>query len=166
MASRRKALKAAVAATAFPILNAQQHQHAAGATQSSAAYKPKWATPEEMKLLAELADIIIPRTDTPGASDARVHEYIDYALAGDARRRTIVKEGLASFSNFTARAVALESASRSARDSNSYQFFKILKDLTIDGYYQSREGLVQELGWSGNTFLHEFKGCTNPEHIG
>jgi len=119
-----------------------------------------------MKLLAELVDIIIPRTDTPGASDAKVHEYIDYALAGDAKRKAIVREGLAAFSNFTARAVALETASKSARESSSYQFFKILKDLTIDGYYQSREGLVQELGWSGNTFLSEFKGCTHPEHKG
>ena len=165
MQSRRKALKtAAGAASAFPILQAQQHDHVASSSPSN--YKPKWATAQEMKLLAELADIIIPRTDTPGASDAKVHEYIDYALAGDAKRKAIVREGLAAFANFTARAVALESASKSARDSNSYQFFKILKDLTIDGYYQSREGLVQELGWSGNTFLAEFKGCTHPEHKG
>lgn len=166
MPSRRKLLKtAAGAASAFPILQAQTHEHTE-APKNGKAYKAKWATTQEMKLLAELADIIIPRTDTPGASDAKVHEYIDYALAGDAKRKTIVREGLAAYANFTARAVALESASKSPHDSKAYQFFKILKDLTIDGYYQSREGLVQELGWSGNTFLAEFKGCTHPEHKG
>jgi hypothetical protein len=42
----------------------------------------------------------------------------------------------------------------------------LIKDLTIDGYYSSLEGLVGELGWKGNTYLPEFKGCTHPEHQG
>ncbi|MDP8981634.1 MAG: gluconate 2-dehydrogenase subunit 3 family protein, partial [Acidobacteriota bacterium] len=41
-----------------------------------------------------------------------------------------------------------------------------LKDLTINGYYGSREGLVTELGWHGNTYLAAFPGCTHPEHQG
>jgi hypothetical protein len=44
------------------------------------------------------------------------------------------------------------------------RFFEWMKSLTIDGYYSSKEGLVQELGWNGNTYLPEFKGCTHPEH--
>jgi hypothetical protein len=43
-------------------------------------------------------------------------------------------------------------------------FVRMIKGMTIDGYYTSQEGLVQELGWHGNTFLTEFKGCTHPEH--
>jgi hypothetical protein len=42
----------------------------------------------------------------------------------------------------------------------------MMKDMTIDRYYSSREGLSQELGWHGNTYLTEFKGCTHPEHQG
>jgi hypothetical protein len=44
------------------------------------------------------------------------------------------------------------------------KFFKLAKDVTIDAYYSTREGLLTELGWHGNTFLKEFKGCTHPEH--
>jgi Gluconate 2-dehydrogenase subunit 3 len=43
-------------------------------------------------------------------------------------------------------------------------FFRTMKDMTVDAYYTSREGLAEELGWHGNTFLPEFKGCTHPEH--
>ncbi|MBM3795280.1 MAG: hypothetical protein FJW31_14700 [Acidobacteria bacterium] len=45
-------------------------------------------------------------------------------------------------------------------------FFKQLKDLTVDAYDASREGLAQEFGWHGYTALAEFKGCTHKEHQG
>lgn len=168
MPSRRQIFRtAAGVVTAFPILNAQQHEHAGAGPSKSAAYKPKWATPDEMKLIAELGDIIIPRTDTPGASDAKVQEYIDYALASDARRKEAFREGLKWFAALkpSERVAALTKASANP-NSVEGRFFKAAKDLTIDGYYQSREGLATELGFSGNTFLQEFKGCTHPEHKG
>ena len=36
--------------------------------------------PEQAALVAELSDLIIPRTDTPGATDVRVVEFIDRIL--------------------------------------------------------------------------------------
>ncbi len=44
------------------------------------------------------------------------------------------------------------------------RFFKAIKNLTIDGYYTSKIGIHQELGYQGNTYVKEFKGCTHPEH--
>src|SRR5262249_46861389 len=49
-------------------------------------------------------------------------------------------------------------------DSSHGRFCALVKDLTIDAYYSTREGLVTELGWHGNTALAEFPGCTHPEH--
>ena len=43
-------------------------------------------------------------------------------------------------------------------------FFRLLKNLTADGYYTSRVGLVDELGYKGNTALPQFPSCTVPEH--
>ena len=43
-------------------------------------------------------------------------------------------------------------------------FFRLMKDMTVKACYSSREGLAGELGWHGNTFLPEFKGCTHTEH--
>ena len=44
------------------------------------------------------------------------------------------------------------------------RFFRLVKNLTADGYYTSRVGLVEELGYSGNTFLASFPSCEVKEH--
>lgn len=166
MPSRRQAFKAAAAAAgAFPILG-QQHQHAAAPAAAAAkAYKPKWATPAEMQLIAEWADLLIPRTETPGSSDAKVHEYIDFTLARDPKRKALLRQALEWFSQQPAKQAALTAASNNLQSTEG-RYFTLLKDLTIDGYYQSREGLITELGWHGNTSLPKFDGCTHPEHKG
>ena len=43
------------------------------------------------------------------------------------------------------------------------RFFRLLKNLTADGYYTSRVGLVDELGYTGNTALAAFRPCPVPE---
>jgi hypothetical protein len=43
------------------------------------------------------------------------------------------------------------------------RFFRLVKNLTADGYYTSRVGLVEELGYAGNTFLAAFPACSIPE---
>ena len=44
------------------------------------------------------------------------------------------------------------------------RFFRLIKNLTADGYYTSRVGLIDELGYQGNTFRASFPQCTVPEH--
>jgi hypothetical protein len=43
-------------------------------------------------------------------------------------------------------------------------FFVEARRLTIDGYYRSEAGMLQELGFEGRTFLPAFEGCTHPQH--
>jgi len=43
-------------------------------------------------------------------------------------------------------------------------FFKAIKSLTADGYYTSRIGLLQELGYNGDTYLAAFPESRIPEH--
>jgi hypothetical protein len=93
--------------------------------------------------------LIIPRTDTPGASDAHVPEFIDRKLSLDAALKERFLAGLRSFDGVL---------------TEENPFSKLLKGLTVDGYYTSKEGLTQELGWHGNTFLADFEGCTHAEH--
>ena len=158
MPSRRELISITVAA---PV--AAQHSHPSGAASESGTYQPKVFTPEELKLVAQLADQIIPRTDTPGAADAGVQLLIDRALStrpADAKRfRTGMKP-------FAALNLDRQSARLKSLAAKKDPFFKLLKDLTIDGYYSTREGLVQELGWHGLTPMPEFHGCTHPEHKG
>ena len=43
------------------------------------------------------------------------------------------------------------------------RFFLLAKNLTADGYYTSRTGLLEELGYTGNTALAQFPACSVPE---
>ena len=116
-------------------------------------------------------DAIIPRTDTPGASDAGVPAYIDRRLAANPRLAERFRTGMKALdadaqSRFGAAFPALTAgtADRAADAARGRPVLPHVKGLTVDGYYTSEAGLTQELGWHGNTFLTEFKGCTHPEH--
>lgn len=58
-------------------------------------YAPVFLSADELEAVARLCDVIIPRTGTPGARDARVHEYVDLAVSvEDEEERAEFKEGL------------------------------------------------------------------------
>jgi hypothetical protein len=44
------------------------------------------------------------------------------------------------------------------------RLFRLVKNLTADGYYTSRVGLLEELGYTGNTALAQFRACEVREH--
>jgi hypothetical protein len=178
--SRRSIIKTiATAAVAAPV--AAQHDHHATQqfaqiAKAKAAYKPKFFTKAELETVKLLVDLIIPRTDTPGAADAGVHQIIDTDItrnpADQARWRdglTWIKQesGGKSFAALTPeQQIAI--LTRASREGNGPgpKFFTLLKSATIDAYYSTREGLQTELGWNANTYLAEFKGCTHKEHQG
>lgn len=128
-------------------------------------YKPKFFTALEYAALTKLVDLIIPRTDTPGASDAGVPRIIDSGVRPQVRQAW--RSGLAPYKGLSEADLLarLERASREKATADG-RFFSLLKNATIDAYYSTREGLVTELGWKGNTFLPSFPGCTHPEHQG
>ena len=158
-------------AAVAPAIHAQDHgQHGLTQIEKAAPKVARFFNRQEMALLAQLVEQIIPRSDTPGAADANVHYFVDFQAhtnkkLGAQLKRDLAwvrKQGFAKANG--ARQVELLTAWSAAKGSDSYRVFKQLKDLTIDGYYGSKEGLAQELGWNANTFLREFKGCTHPEH--
>ena len=44
------------------------------------------------------------------------------------------------------------------------RLFRLIKNLTADGYYTSRVGLLEELGYAGNSALASFPACEVREH--
>jgi hypothetical protein len=120
----------------------------------------------ELALLDEIADTILPETKTPGAKAAGVGPFIALMVADtyDARKQDLVREGLQTLdresvlqngSGFMAsspaqRLALLERIDREAieymRGPNAGDrphYFRMLKELTLLGYFTSEIGYTQ-----------------------
>ena len=158
MPTRRDLL--AATAAALPVLSEAQ------TNTTTPEYKPRLFSVAELELIRDLAETIIPRTETPGAADAKVHLYIDRAMSNKPSAESAAfRQGLAHAAKARKQGMSLAALLTELSAAKSL-FFKQLKDLTIDGYYSSKEGLATELGWHGYAALPEFIGCTHKEHKG
>ena len=148
----------------------------AGASAASTAlaagdYAPKVFTPNDFELLTALAETIIPETDTPGAAKAGVPQMLDEDAQDSNRLKAQLEEALKRFRKD--KFLELDEAGRIALMTRYMNdkgkrgaAFKTIKDVTLDRYYTSEAGLVEELGYQGQTYLSSFPGCTHPEHDG
>lgn len=131
------------------------------------------------KLLAELAETIIPQTDTPGAKDTYTHLYIlkmmDDCSSKEDQRKFV--KGLKAFEKFFSRTgqTFLE-LTPAQKEEAAYQienkkdvpeevlaFYNTVKSLTIQGYLTSKYYL-------SNVQVYElvpgrFKGCVNSQPL-
>jgi hypothetical protein len=132
----------------------------------------------DFKTISRIADLIIPETDTPGAIGAGVPDYIDMVISRDPDHQTIVADGL-RWLDAEARRVngkpfielneqqqlrilepLCEAADANpANPARTVGFFALVKSLTADGYYTSKVGLIDELGYSGNTARQNYPAC-------
>jgi hypothetical protein len=156
---RREALKiiGAIGATcAFPFAADELYgQHAHPVPAAAPLPKPSYFTVDELSQIAHIADLIIPRTDTPGASDAGVPAYIDYVCSRNEELGKLVRDGLRD---------GLTEAELLELERSGSRWFTAVKNVTADGYYTSKVGLIDELGYNGNNVLSEFPTCEIPEH--
>lgn len=177
MPTRRDLLKIVAA---VPAAASAQHVHSSEPfVQIARPLAPKAFDKAQFQMITRLVDLIIPRTETPGAADAGVDVQIDGTAAGKPDVRAELEQGLAALDSrarkdrgkpflelASAEQIALLEAVSADPNSAVGRFFQMIKTMTIDGYYSTREGLEQELGWHGNTYLTSFPGCTHPEHKG
>jgi hypothetical protein len=186
---RREAVKRMSVAAAMPVAaslgsaaRALGLRHPLVPSTGQEPWQPLVFDAHQNETVIALAELIIPQTDTPGASTALVHQYIDFVLSeGPAEERDAFLRGLAwldrtSRERHGSDFVALESGRQhellssladpdSTEDEIGRRFFETMKRQTVTGYYTSRVGMEIELGFRGNTFLQRFEGCTHPEHL-
>lgn len=186
--SRRTLLKqlATAASAAFPILGQNpppenHHSPSPVTKQEAAAYQYRYFAPDDVRALDALTETIIPADEhSPGASAARVCEYLDVIL-GDASPETkdLWKQGIALANELAANSFGKMFADCSAEERTAIlselagsedphgsveeRFFHALKRAAIDGYYTSKIGIHQDLDYQGNEALHDFPGC---QHAG
>lgn len=146
-------------------------------------------TPDEQQMIAEMSDIIIPRTHTPGAKDAGVPAFIilmmqdcypDQAQADfhaglkafDDECRTKYGNTFLDLSPDKQAAAVKELdnhvlAKKKSNDSNSapdpLAFYRHLKELTLLGYFTSKPGATEALRYVA--IPGRYDGCV-PYHKG
>jgi gluconate 2-dehydrogenase gamma chain len=153
------------------------------AKQEEATWQPVFLSKEQGALVGEVAEIIIPRTDTPGAKDAGVPAFIDSMLkdvyededrqryiaglkAFDDAARTAHSKAFVELSKpqqtelvrkvhdeAVATELALETRPRYLRR----PFILMTKELTLLGFFTSKPGATEVLQYAA--VPGKFQGC-------
>jgi len=97
-------------------------------------------TPRQQAIVTRVAEMIIPETDTPGATNVRVPQFIDLILTEwmSDGERSVFLEGLAELEpkTVTPQLVASLDEARSDKTGAGHTFGRI-KALTVYGYFTS-----------------------------
>lgn len=127
--------------------------------------KERLLNPEQLALVRELGEIIIPTTDTPGAIGAEVHNFIDYQASYclDATEQKILISFLATISSTATKNYGKDfllcdktqqiellthmEKAQSGFTQEDRQHFKQFKALVLFGYYTSEVGATKELAY-------------------
>jgi len=122
--------------------------------------------PQQLALVRQLGEIIIPTTDTPGAIAAGVHDFINHQLAycySEDERIQILdclariqsvaqtrheRDFLACEAEQQISLLRDMEAARNEFDASDRQAFKQFKALVALGYYTSEIGASQELAYA------------------
>ncbi|MFQ5447451.1 MAG: gluconate 2-dehydrogenase subunit 3 family protein [Saprospiraceae bacterium] len=151
---------------------------------TSITWTPKFCTTDEAQLLEAIVERIIPRTDTPGAADARVHTLIDTMMAEfyQKKEKVAFRKGLKTV-ELDAKAahgksfVSLtpeqqdelltkydEEAFGENKERGEQHFFRTMKELTTFGFFTSEPGATEVLKY--DPVPGDYKGCIPFEEVG
>jgi hypothetical protein len=159
------------------------HQHAASGSAAAVAGTSEarlFFNPHQFETVDVICEILIPQTKTPGARAARVPQFIDLLLT---KRETRMQEEItAGLKWLDQRSIELFekdfievnseqqielltriSSPNSSEAAPGKIFFNQLKDLTVFGYYTSKEGLEEELGYAGPMGIGSYEGSVRVE---
>ena len=157
--SRREALATIAAGAAAP-----------AAVNAADAYQPKTLSSQTYQRLAILVDTIIPETETLGAHQAGVTKMVDEDAADRPALKAEIEKLVSRFAadNFFEmeewkQTLLMTDYMTDAGERG--ELFSYLKNLVIDRYYSTEAGLVEELGYQGNTFLPSYPGCQHDHEI-
>lgn len=163
-----------------PIL--QEHVHL---SSSSRKEKPdamlRFLNEHQDRTVTMLSELIIPATDTPGAREANVNQFIDRFLGeSDDSVQEEFTRGLLWLDGRSDELYGCEFVKASPEqqvqlltrisldfpeegDRDGAHFFKAMKWLTVTGYYSSEVGWIEELG-QGKMFFEDYLGCRHDGH--
>ncbi len=161
-------------------------KHSRADAEAVAKYVPQFFKPEQFATVKLLAEMILPTDDEPGSNEAKVGDYIDFVVFSAKEFEPSMQrewiDGLAGLASESQKQFGKPFRSASAanrvrlltemslpeRDPTAhhegYSFFRLVKDMTVEGFYTSKVGLIDVLNYQGMNYMAEFPGCTHPEH--
>lgn len=172
----RRALLRLLPASLLTGMASGAYRHCGSVEQSSVEangkpYTFQFFTESERLLLDRAMEALIPRDEhSPGAHDAKVVEFADLMIAtGPDYVKSDWRDGLRLLAAELETQTLdqwMDSATRREDNPETIldEFYKKLKEVTINGYYTSYIGIHEELEYQGNTYLSAFPGCGHPEH--
>ena len=145
---------------------------------AAAAWTPTLFDSHQNETVIALTELIIPKTDTPGAKEALVNRHLDKVLAdGPEAQRAAFLDGLNWLDGFALgrhrkpfvactgeEQTAMLTALSDGKDEGlapGIQFFRVAKGWTSNIYYRTSIGF-QEMNKGGR--VPKSYGCTHPEH--
>jgi len=142
-------------------------------------WKPKFLSAEQNDFLLKLIDVILPKSDTPSASEVGVNKFIDELMAtycpdqekedfstGLTKALEEKPEDLQAYFTKIAKEAKANDMEKSKGVDNykSREFFTQLRSLTLLGYYTSEEIGSEVLAF--DPIPTEFIGCYPLEKTG
>ena len=138
---------------------------AAGAATLLAA-PPKFFSTAEFQKLETFTTILIPTDDTPGAKEAQVAPFIDFVVNASAEYAPEEQERWRRAMDWLRNRDVTEKLidDMSAPEHEGFATYQLIKEMTVRAFYTSQVGLRDVLEYKGIAYLHEFPGCSHPEH--
>jgi gluconate 2-dehydrogenase gamma chain len=148
-------------------------------------WTPKYFSADEAGLLEAIVERIIPKTDTPGAKDAGVHNFIDQMMADfyEEKDKAAFKDGLAKIEaeaksahgkSFVSLSPEQQDEVLTKFDKEAYDpgrkkddpphFFKTMKELTVTGFCTSEQGATNFLKY--DPVPGAYHGCIPYSEVG
>ncbi|HJQ24172.1 MAG TPA: gluconate 2-dehydrogenase subunit 3 family protein [Blastocatellia bacterium] len=161
-----------------PSLLASFFQTAAAIREGKEKWQPRLLSAPQAALLPELVEVIIPTTDTPGAKAALVHVFVDLYVADcyPKAQQELFLKGLDTLDDVSRRQAGraflklsaaerlgllkgLEKASWEADEAVEQSFVRMLKNLTLMGFFYSQPGATRAAEYQRSP--GPFEGCTD-----
>ena len=149
-------------------------------------YKPDFFTADQARIVSEVAEIIIPKTDTPGAKDAGVPGFIDKLVKECYKKEDQDRflAGLQAFDDEAKKAYGdsfidldaakqqeyvkkIHDAALNARKAGAVKdrpFILMMKELTIVGFFTSEPGATKVLQYE--PVPGAYRGCVPLAEVG
>jgi hypothetical protein len=180
---RREVLRLLALTTGYTITAGTLASVASGckADTKATGWQPSFFSADEMGIIEEACERILPKTDTPGAKDALVHRFIDEAIRDNytSENQAKFKEGLAKLDKIASDKykksfTKLDDAGKDdvlsilakemKADEKAYSIFRELRSLTIGGFATSEIGAKQFFKY--NPVPGPYQGCVDFSTIG